>query len=319
MNWRKHIIIVVGGGLAILLFLVALVFMLRARATYARAGEELEASMRRLEMLTRRDPYPSEENIRRVSANLDSLRDKAQQVHRVLTSGQIQPDNIEAAEFAPLLERTVNRIAQRANEAGVVIPDRLTLGMARYLEGTIPSQESIPRLVVQVKTLEALCNLLIQARVSSILSIDRQAFEIASAAPAEVTEPVRRRRSVAEAAQAQPATVEIPLPPESPLYEVERVRVSIACRDAAMWDVLNTLAKSPLIAAVVDVRLSNTIADQIGKAKPVSPITGEPGAPATFVRYPTHDERVIAGREPIQADLVIDVYRFVKDLKEDSP
>ncbi|MCS6771279.1 MAG: Amuc_1100 family pilus-like protein [Kiritimatiellae bacterium] len=319
MNWRKHSVLFIGGGVALLFLVAALIFLFQARSQYRRANDSLESVLRSLEMLSRRDPYPSEANIRKVGENLETLRSKASEVQRVLEAGRFQEEAIEAADFAPLLEKTIARIVQKAMEAGVQLPDRFSLGMPQYLAGEIPSSDAIPRLVSQLKTLESLCNLLIQARVSSILHVERQAFEAPAQAPVEQAEPVRRRRAALAEQETQLPAVDLPMPSENDLYRVERVRVSFTARDAAIWEVLNSLARGPLIAAVADVRLSNTIAEKIGRAQPVSPITGEAGSPTAIVRYPTHEERVIAGRELVQADLVIDVYQFVKDLKEETP
>lgn len=316
MNWRKHKVLLIGGAVSILLLILSLIFLLRARSSYNRANSELENSMRRLESLSRRDPFPSEENVRRMEANLQALREQAEAVQAFLTKGQVAQESIEAAEFAPLLERVIARIRQRAAEYGVALPERLNLGLARYLEGELPSRDAIPRLVIQVNTMAALCNLLFQARIHSLGNMEREAFELTVTAPTEEPVAVRRRA----AAETPAVTVaQLPPPAQNPLYEVERISIVFTARDAVVWDVLNLLARSPLIAAVVDVQLANTIADTIGKAQPVVPIGGDQPTPASVVRYPTHEERVVAGRELVQVSLIADVYRFVRDLKEDAP
>lgn len=320
MNWRKHKVLLIGGGIAVLVILVVLVFLLRAQAAYRRVQSELSEAQNRFDRLTRREPYPSADNIERMNNNLERLRKLADEIQAMLTAGQIAAEQIEPADFAPLLERTIARLTQKAAESGVDLPERLTLGLARYLAGEMPAPEDVPRLVVQLKTMEAMCNLLFNARITSLISVDRQAFEAAARTESsESPTPVRRRRAiVTEEAQAQQPG-KIPLPPDNPLYQVERVTVSFRARDAVLWEVFNALAQSPIIAVVVDAQLSNTLGDKIGKPQPVSPIGGDTPAPGGIVRYPTHEERVIAGREPIQANLIIDVYRFVKELKEDTP
>ncbi len=316
MNWRKHMVLLVGGGVALVLLIVALIFLLRARGEYARLNQELENSMRRLETLSRRDPFPSPTNIRQLEENLSALRELAGQVQSMLQKGRIEPESIEAAEFAPMLERTIARLTQRASESGVLLPERTSLGMARYAAGELPARDAIPRLVIQLKSMEAICRLLFQARVHSLVDLERQTFEVAAQAVAD--EPVMTRRRGAEA-QA-PTPTQIPMPAENPLYETERITVTFQARDANVWEALNLLARSSIIAAVVDIQLANTIADKIGKAQPVNPVGGgEQAGLQAAARYPTHEERVVAGRELIQATVTVDVYRFVQDLKEDAP
>jgi hypothetical protein len=314
MNWRKHMVLIVGGGVAVLSFILALLFMLRARGEYSRVNQELENSMRRLETLSRRNPFPSPENIRRLEENLSTLREFADRVDAALQKGRLEPEAIEAAEFAPLLERTLARLSQRAAESGVLLPERLTLGMARYAAGELPANETIPRLVIQLKSMDALCRLLFETRIHSLLNVEREAFEIVK--PVSPEEPVVARRRGGE--PQVPAAPTLPPPSANPLYETERFTFTFQARDATVWETLNALARSPLIAAVVDVQLANTAADKLGKAQPVSPISGgEPPGVQTVIRYPTHEERIVAGRELIQATVTVDVYRFVKDLKEE--
>ena len=112
----------------------------------------------------------------------------------------------------------------------------------------------------------------------------------------------------------------IPMPASNTLYDVERISVTFHARDASVWEALNLLNRSPLVAAVVDLQLSNLAADRLGKPQPLTPLGGDQ-APGTTVqpRFPSHEERVIAGRELVQATAVIDVYRLARPAKEGTP
>lgn len=319
MSWRKNIILIVGGGIALLLMIVALVFLLKSRGEFQRVNDSLGQGMQRLETLTRRSPYPSPANIQQVEKNLAALKDAASILQETLQRGQVQPESIEAAEFAPMLERASKKLYQRAAEAGVTLPERFNLGLSRYAEGELPATDAIPRLVIQLKSLDVICQILFQAHIQSLISVERQQFE-SGAGPSveEVASP--RRRVFNQEQQPSVSSAAIPLPASNTLYEVERFNVSFQARDASVWEVLNQLARSPLLIAVADVQLTNVASEKLGKATPVAPIGGEQAAAASgFARYPSHEERVIAGRELVQASLVLDVYRLVKEIKEDAP
>jgi hypothetical protein len=318
MNWRKHMVLVVGGGVAFLLLVLALIMLLRARGDFARVNEELGNSLRKLESLTRRTPFPSKANIDVLEANLSAIRDAAGDLHETLVKGQVAPDLIEAAQFAPLLEQSSKRLLARAGELGIVMPERFSLGLDRYAAGELPASQAIPRLVIQLKTMEALGQILFQARVHTLVSMEREPFEMAVPQEQEEFTTARRRTAVQEPTASQRATA-IPKPAENPLYEVERITVTVLARDAAVWDVLNLLSASPLVASVVDVQLVNDQAERLGKAEPVPPIDADKTPAGLPPRYPTHEERIVAGRELVRAMLVVDVYRFVQDLKEDAP
>lgn len=324
MNWRKYIVLIVGGGIALLMLIVAIVFLARSQGKYTQVKGELDQGMTRLESLTRRDPYPSAENIRQVESNLGALKDSVAVLQDSLLRGQIRPETIEIAEFAPMLERTSKRLAKRAAETGVALPANFTMGLARYAEGELPATEALPRLVIQLKTMEAIGQILLQSHISSIISIERQEFESGGTSSAE-EQPMLRRRQAVQESQPTVALTAIPMPASNTLYEVERFRVVFQARDMNVWEALNQLARSQLLASVSDVQLQNTAADKIGRATPLTPIGGErasaapPGALALPARYPSHEERVIAGRELVQVTLVLDVYRLVREIKEDSP
>lgn len=316
MNWRKHMVLLVGGGIALLLMILALVFLMRARGEYQEINDQLIAASGRLDQLNRRSPFPSEDNIKMMEQNLRTLQDATEDLYTILLKGQVRPERIEAAEFAPLLERATKRLYQRAAENGVLLPERFNLGLARYAAGELPAREAIPRLVVQLKCMDALCQILFQARIHSLVSIERQQFE--SAAPVEEVISSRRRAAVQQETTAQ-GLPDLPMPASNTLYEVERFGLTFAARDASVWEALNLLNRTPLVAAVVDVQLANQASEQLGKAQPVAPLGGDQPAAQVLARYPSHEERVIAGRELVQASVVVDVYRILPPVKETAP
>lgn len=323
MNWRKNIILIVGGGIALLLLIVAFVFFFKSKREYGRLNNELGQAMSRLETLTRRSPYPSAENIKQVDANLESLKNAVGVLQETLQRGQVVAEKIEPADFASLLERVSKRLHRSAVEAGVTLPDRFTLGLARYAAGEQPAREAIPRLVVQLKDLEVICQTLLQSHIQSIVSVDREAFEGGAAAQAQPDDSagLRRRRVTEDSQSPTVAIAYMPMPASNTLYEVERFNVTFQGRDAAVWEALNQLAKSPLLITVVDVQLSNLASDKLGIAVPVSPLNADKNSPTfnpALARYPSHDERIIAGREMVQATFVLDVYRLVREIKEDE-
>lgn len=324
MNWRKNIILIVGGGIALLLLIVAFVFFFKSKREYGRLNHELGQAMSRLETLTRRAPYPSAENIKQVDANLESLKNAVGVLQETLQRGQVVAEKIEPADFASLLERVSKRLYRSAAEAGITLPDRFTLGLARYAAGEQPAREAIPRLVIQLKYLEVICQTLLQSHIHSIVSVDREAFEgggAAAQAQPDDSAGLRRRRATDDSQSPTVATAYMPMPASNTLYGVERFNVTFQGRDAAVWEALNQLAKSPLLITVVDVQLSNLASDKLGAAVPVSPLNADKNSPTfnpALARYPSHDERIIAGREMVQATFVLDVYRLVRKIKEDE-
>lgn len=320
MNWRKNIILIIGGGIALVLLILAIVFLLKSRSEYQTANDALGREMQRLESLTRRDPYPSAANIQQVDANLQALKAAAAELQQVLERGQMKPAKIESAEFAPLLERASKRLFKAAADAGVALPEQFSLGLARYARGELPASDAIPRLVIQLKTMDALIQILIQSRIQSLVAVERQQFE-ATGVPTPDEQMTSRRRVLTQEAQPATTMTTLPMPASNTLYEVERFSVTFQARDANVWEALNRFVSSPMLIAVVDVQLQNTAADKLGKPVPVQPIGGDQAASALplHARYPSHEERVIAGRELVEATVILDVYRLVQEITEEAP
>lgn len=319
MNWRKNMVLVVGGGVAALLIIGALVMLFRLQGGYGTVSSELESALSRIQQLNNRRPFPSRENIALVEKNLEIEKGAALELQAALQRGQLSPEAIEPAEFAPLLERVHKRMVKRAEEAGVALPDAFSFGFARYAAGELPAPAAIPRLVVQLKAVDAVCALLFQSRISQVVSVDREVFEAGETAPTDDIADLRARRRQAVTVTT-PAVSRVPAAQTNELYDVERITVSFQARETAAWDVLNALARSPLFTVVSDFSLQNSLAagGGLGKKQPPTALGGEQAIAAGLARYPSHEERVIAGREPVDVSLVIDVYRFSSKLGEEA-
>lgn len=321
MNLRKNMVLLVGGGTAALLLLGTLVMLFRFQGGHREVSGQLESALSRLQQLNNRKPFPSPENIAAVEKVLDAQKSAATELQAALQRGKLTSESIEPAEFAPLLERVNKRIASRALESGVKLPDNFDFGFSRYAAGELPAAAAIPRLVVQLKAVDAICSVLFQARAAELVSIDRMVFESdgeAAASEDVVDVPQRRRQQVAGKVA---ATVAAKVPPAATneLYDVERVNVTFLARETAAWDALNALARLPLFVVVSDVRMENTLAagGLLGKKTPPAAVGGEQAVAAGMARYPSHEERVVAGREPVRVSLVLDLYRFSDQISEE--
>ncbi|MBN1269254.1 MAG: Amuc_1100 family pilus-like protein [Kiritimatiellae bacterium] len=331
MNLRKHMGLVVGGGITLVLLIVAVGLLLRVRKTYTTVNAELQMRTQRLNALNQRDPFPSEENVKLAAQKLEDLKLFFTNLTTALQSGQVEPVQMEPAEFPPLLERTARELRARAATptARVKLPDRFAFGFERYLLGNLPAEADIPRLVIQLKTVESICSMLFESRVSEVMEVRRTVFEQREdTRETEAPVDLRRRRVVSSQAP------DISAPPEveaEGLYGRERFELRFVARETALWELLNRMAGSSAFIVVVDLQLANKAGAKVsaaaGKAVTASaaptPMPGSPfgwpaAASAPVERVLTHDERVVAGREEIEVRLVIDVYRFLVGVKEEA-
>ena len=312
MNWRKHIVLMVGGGLALVLLVVALYFLFRLQGQFGVVNRELDSAHQRLQMLNARNPFPSEENVQKMKQNRAELQAMALQLQEQLQQNQRAPEAMEPAEFAPRLERTSRRLVQRAQESGVVLPEGFAFAFARYAAGELPAASAVPRLVEQLGAVETICDILFQARIASLDLLQRELFDESGLAnETEVFE--NRRTTRRSSAESAPTLSQVPPAEASDLYEVERLTLSFHARETAAWDVLNAMARSPTFMAIADIRMENTLAATavLGKKTALAPLGGGDRASTNVaLQYPSHDERVVAGRELVSVSLVVDLYHF---------
>lgn len=303
MNWRKNMLLVVGGSISLVLVLLAGFLLFRYQSSYMKVSRELKEATDKLDRLNRANPYPSAENVAQAEKNKESLSHYLANVQEALQRDQIEPEQIEPAEFAALLERSVREI--RASAGTTKLPERTSLAFDRYAQGELPAVEAIPRLVIQAKTIKALLTVLIASKVDEVLDIQRTVFE---------------NVSVDEAAPQPVDELGLPPPEINDLYTAERIKLSFTAREHAAWEVLNALGRSKLFTVVNHAEIRNEAPVPTATTKSEDEGSTPAGTPATqgLTIYKSHEERVIAGREPIRVELAVDVYRFAGQPKPEG-
>ena len=321
MNLLKYKGLLVGGAIVLVLVLASIGGLVRFQSIYSKAARELKAANDKLDRLNRRNPFPADENVTVIQQNRDALNAFLASLQQDFRAGQVAEETMEPARFANLLEKNIRDLSAKAATTATKLPERFALGFGRYVAGELPAAEDIPRLVVQTRTIAAVCDVLLEARVGELVSVERTPFE---GHGAEGAPKVDIRSALAGTPDA-PTTqlLSLPLPPaqSNELYVAERLAVTFLAREHSAWEVLNALARSPLFAVVEHVEISNEANPKTpvanrpdGRAAAGLPPMVAPGAPPPVagapIIYPTREERVLAGRENVRVGLVIDVYRF---------
>lgn len=349
MNFRKYLGLIVGCGLALLAAIGAGVLLYFSLTGHGKAQEALKSEQGKLAQLNKRKPFPIRSNVELSEAKLASLNGVLSNTVARLAKGQVEVDRIEPAEFAPLLERTLNQLRKQASNNVVQLPNGFAFGFDRYSAGDIPSSNNVPRLVLQLKSMARLCDVFFAAKVSNITAVVREDFESAAgAAPGGMS----GMRMVAggefggAVGGASMASIkDIPAAASNELFAAERFQIAVSGRENSIWEVLNALVSGSLFTVVRDVQLDSVTAGlKTDPAMGRGPAGGLPpglnmaamermlggppgGLPAglgqqpqmtsTNVVFPQREDRVVAGRETVRMTLVVDVYRFAT-AKEES-
>lgn len=235
------------------------------------------------------------------------------------------PDPMERAAFPAEIERVTRRLRNEAAEAEVKVAETVAFGFERYARGNLPMQEHVPRLVVQLRTIEALCQILFQSKVSELVSVQREVFDVERTQVPAADAPGRRGvRQPSEVVAAPTVAVE----PEGVkgLYTRERYTLTFMATDPALRAVLNRMASAPMLMVVRNLELRNEMA--VGGApaqrlserlRPRGEAQRPTGERERDARRPqAAEERVVAGLERIRVVMELDVYRFERTVEVDQ-
>ncbi len=355
MNVRKNLVLVVGAGICAVLLLVALFFLFRYQGQYREVTRDLKQARTRLGQLNDRKPFPSSKNVEAAEANRDLLQDHFDVIMSNLDRATIPSESIEPAEFAPMLERMLRAIQNKADAQGVALPEEFTYRFEEFARGALPEPRTIDRLVRQLRMVDVISQLLVESRISAIESVERTRFEHEEAEDEfsgrgnarTSTRPIPRAPSTSRAERGgivpgfgtRGLASVIPAAEPSELYRVERFRIVFSGNESAVWEALNRLLRADLFMVIADLQLTNLGAG-LGEKTDVrsmmttlqnragTPGTRRPGVmgqPAPTRRMPgmmepgsdvaptviiPREDRIVAGREQVRAEVTIDVYQF---------
>ena len=305
---KKHPVFTLCLGVSVLSLIGAGAGLFVSARIYARQVRALDAATTRLQQLYRRDPFPSEVNVRKEAENLKDVVDCYNELNELLRVGQVNLQPMEAADFMQFLEKSLRKLRDRLQNARIKFPEKYAFGFDKYAGGQLPASRDIPRLVQQLKIIEALCDILREAGVVELTAIERDNFEQA-ARGADVSSGGRRGAPSAPGAPSPEAAGL--MPGGDKLMSSQHVKISVKAREIAVVKMLNLLASQPMFMVVTQVEMTNPRQESSAGGSVAAPAaTGAPGAAEPAAR----ERQVILGREELDIKLGLDVYRFAPSL-----
>lgn len=328
---RKYMPLLVGGLVTLVLILILGFWLLSGRGQYHDEYAQLGQSQARLNKLTTRNPFPSQENVETLKRQVRIYDDYLDGLFQAMSEGQRPSEPINRDRFRQLLEQTLRRLVQVARAKTIVLPPDFAFGFQRYATGILPVQEDLERLVDQLRSVTMLCSVLYEAGIGEMVSVERTVFEdTAQTAPVEEEYGRRRSRGRDEPEEVAPST-ELTRDPDG-LFTRERYVVSYRAQDEANWTILERLARGSPFVVVSKVEIINTARPAVVTPAPETPPAEAaprlsaaatsgwqaPGAgrPAAVREAPPilpRELRVVAGQELPLVRLEVDVYRFAQE------
>jgi len=174
MNWFEHNRFL--GWFLIGLALGCLVvgyFFFRAMMSSDAESARLKtraAELRRLESLT---PFPDESHYRESSAQADAYKSSLAALQKEIKSHQLPLEPLAPNEFQTKVRQAISAVREKARANKVKLPENFFLGADEFAK-SLPSAEAAPLLGRELKAIQMLINILIDAHVDSISAFHRE-------------------------------------------------------------------------------------------------------------------------------------------------
>lgn len=325
------------GALVAVLLAAALVFLLfRAKAAYDAESAQLMKEQRRLHQLSSRPVFPSAANVQAMNQQLEIYQEYLDGLYQAMRKGQARVLTVDRDGFRRMLEQGLRRLLTGARSKSVAIAPNLAFGVKRYIEGAAPSNEELPRLVDQFRSIATLVGILYEAGIGELVAVERTVFEEeAQVAPVE-EEFVRRRPRGRAEPEPEASGNELDEDPDG-LFTREHYTLVYKAQDAVNWKVLDRLSQGAPFAVVTRMEISNPArpAVVLPKAEEEAPApapaskdgwlaAGARTSPAVREEAAIlpRELRVAAGQELPTVRLEVDIYRFAEAVEapgEENP
>jgi hypothetical protein len=308
---KKHPVFTLCLGVTVLLLIGAGAGLFLSERLYARQVLALDAVTTRLQQLYRRDPFPTKANVRKEAENLKDVVDRYNELNELLRAGQVNLQPMKAIDFMQFREKSLRKLWSSLQSARIKFPEKYAFGFDKYEGGQMPNSGDVPRLVQQLKIIEALCDILQEAGITELATIERDNFEQA----ARGADASSGRRGAPPSGGASPSESAGNAPGGDKMVSSQHFKISVKAKENAVIEMLNLLASQPMFMVVTRVEMNNP-RQEYSAGGPVS-------APAVVARAPgtpgasepaTRKRQVILGREELDVKLDLDVYQFAPSL-----
>jgi type II secretory pathway pseudopilin PulG len=173
MNWLKRNLYLVLGALAALVLLGLTGFYLyQQRQKEREVTSALDAQINEWKRLTSRNPSANEENIEAAKKEQERLSELLQ-TNREFYVPTATFTNMDSATFKTLLETTIYDLEQLASRSGVSLPRQYNFTAGRLRASVVFQEAELLPLAYQLVEIKALCEVLFDARIHSLVRIRR--------------------------------------------------------------------------------------------------------------------------------------------------
>jgi hypothetical protein len=287
--------------------LVALYFLFSARSAFEEASARFNDAAAERTRLEHLHPFPNEPNFRQMKKYLADYDANLKKLKEELKSEVLQEKPMVPSEFQSHLREAMTATADKARANQVKLPDNFQLGFEEFT-AALPNTAAAPLLGQELAQIEALVDILIDARVDAITAFTRMPLPEEKGAVATPT-PTPRRRGPANS------------PTGPKMLERAIVDLTFSSSPSAARKVLNQIASSNRqfyivrLLQVHNQQEKGPAREQPGGAAGETRSTGSgqanlASAGATPKPTPSGAIKFIVGNEHIDVSARIEIVRF---------
>ena len=220
------------------------------------------------------DPFPNEDNIRRLGDNIEVMSNGYERLVAELGDGVALAEVDNVAVFGRRREEVINGLTAAApiGHSGTrIIPADFMFGFESYRDGHATTRESAPRLLLQLDIINAIVREMYASDILALTSVTREVFEGDSAENAEEQDDSGRRgrrrggrrssrgdESLADASGSDSngdlTDIDVPL-------NRQKFHFAFDAKEEALVNLLNRLAAMPMYVAVTRLEFEKAGAD----------------------------------------------------------
>jgi len=279
--------------------LIAGVLFFLARSNWSSARSMFDTAAAERSRLERLDPFPNDANYRKMKVLLENYSAALDKLKEELKTEALPAPPLAPNEFQSRLLQTMLTTTQKARLNKVKLPATFYLGFDPFVTSLPNSNETARLLGQELSQIQMLINILLDARVDSVTSLQRMPLpEEREAPPAPTPAPTRGQKRVNAVVAG------------SKMLERNIVDISFKASPSAARKVLNQIASSPAQFYIIRTLYVRNEKDK----GPPREKTAEPNPPAKEPSAPGHPANAplnfIVGNEHIEISARIEMLKF---------
>lgn len=169
MEWiKRNLLFVVGLAVAVVLLGVGVFYFLGQMEAATTASGNLDTSSEQLNTLYKRDPFPSEENIKAAKAEQERIGTFKKGVSSLFAPGNL-PEKLDTASFKALLENNIALLNLQAQRYGVKLPEKYSFTFENQRQQMQLDQKALVPLSVQLSDISQISSILFNGKIHELV------------------------------------------------------------------------------------------------------------------------------------------------------